>query len=373
MTALAIGFFYLCEEVSFLRAQQADPTLTRVRLKGPAYEPLANWLIPSLFALTAGNWLFLFVLGRAHGRSFWAGSKVPWGPVRPLDRRTRIIAVVGGLTFIGLGIGLLVSAIKVLVWKSEWSFAHVFFLFFLGYGLALLRIVIRDYRLVHYGLPGAPSRQLTPEQLESIRRALEETGLNAAVKHYREAFPDAGFLEANLFVVSLAKHLKIRPKLADLLRRNQIVWAASILIEVLLAVSILATREWAIYRAAGAIPVLSYVAFGFSAICLALCVIVPRAVMTAMRKKIIKLGQAEGEDSFWPLLEACNGLRLVGQAFLMLLTIILLGAGQWFCLAGAALFLLLQIVQCPTRKRVEAWIEKQQRLLADAKSAIHVV
>jgi hypothetical protein len=75
-------------------------------------------------------------------------------------------------------------------------------------GLAILGIVIRDYRLVHYG---TFSRQLTAEQIESIRCAIEEDhDLPAAVKRYREAAPDAGLAEAEEYVIRLFNSLRAK-------------------------------------------------------------------------------------------------------------------------------------------------------------------
>ena len=69
-------------------------------------------------------------------------------------------------------------------------------------------MVIRDYRLVNYGPSSKPSRQLTAEQIEPIRRALEDDDWRAAIKRYREAVPDAGWTEAVQYVVRLRESLR---------------------------------------------------------------------------------------------------------------------------------------------------------------------
>ncbi len=71
-----------------------------------------------------------------------------------------------------------------------------------------LGLGIRDYRLVHYGPPSPPSRQLTAEQIEPIRCALEDRDLRAAIKRYREAAPDADRKEAIQYVVRLWQSLR---------------------------------------------------------------------------------------------------------------------------------------------------------------------
>jgi hypothetical protein len=77
------------------------------------------------------------------------------------------------------------------------------------FGLITLGMVIRDYRLVNYGLSSTPStssRELTAEQIEPIRQALEDgkwSGLTAAIDRYREAVPDAELSEARQYVVRL--------------------------------------------------------------------------------------------------------------------------------------------------------------------------
>jgi hypothetical protein len=136
---------------------------------------------------------------------------------------------------------LLVSAIRANVWEGEsilgktgMIYASIYF------GLAILAMVIRDYRLVHYGFPakseiGSAGRQLTAAQIESIRHALEDFDLPGAIKRCRQAVPDASLEEAHRFVTALrrgfrAQHPeKFAPpplSLATLNWKLMAVWAA---------------------------------------------------------------------------------------------------------------------------------------------------
>jgi tRNA A-37 threonylcarbamoyl transferase component Bud32 len=208
IVALAFGVFYLFEENAFLRARQASPSLVRVR--GPRHQSLQNWGIFSiLFALSAGGWLFIIVQRRARGASKdlfdrqWVNQ-----PLQPLDRLTRSIAIGGGLILVAGGVTLLAKIIEAHVWEGESILGQIGLIYWpIFCGIAILGIVIRDYRLVHYGLPakeiGSPGRQLTAEQIVSIRRSLEEHDLHGAIERCRQAVPDASFKEARRFVLAL--------------------------------------------------------------------------------------------------------------------------------------------------------------------------
>ncbi len=72
--------------------------------------------------------------------------------------------------------------------------------------------MIQDYRLVYYGASGTSRRQLTAEQIELIRRALEDNlGPRAIVTargRYLVAVPGADYLEALQYVERLATELR---------------------------------------------------------------------------------------------------------------------------------------------------------------------
>jgi tRNA A-37 threonylcarbamoyl transferase component Bud32 len=210
MVALALGVFYLFEENAFLRAQQADPTLARV--PGSRHESLEFWTAFSIFPMAAGVFLSLYVLLRSRGLSLRTAtsSAMQNRPLQPLDERTRRVATGAGLILVGCGVMLLMITIQAKVWEGESILGQIGWIYmFIYLGLVILGMVIRDYRLVHYGTPSQPpARQLTAEQIEPIRRAMEDWDVAAAIKRYREAVPDAGWMEANRYVVRLAESLR---------------------------------------------------------------------------------------------------------------------------------------------------------------------
>src|SRR5438046_858070 len=119
--------------------------------------------------------------------------------MQPLDERTRTFAICTGLILVGGGVVLLVKTIQAHVWEGESILGQVLQIYASTFfGLATLSFVIRDYRLVHYGLA---SRQLTPEQIEPIRQAMEDFDLLAAIRLFRKAVPDAGLPEAREYAL----------------------------------------------------------------------------------------------------------------------------------------------------------------------------
>jgi tRNA A-37 threonylcarbamoyl transferase component Bud32 len=206
MVALAFGVIYLFEENAFLRAQQADPTLGRV--PGPLHESLDMWRAICAFALFASFFVMTVIEARSRGMSLqeFGDRAKPSRPRQPLDERTRIFAIGAGLVLIGCGVMGLVTAIQAHVWEGEPTIS-LRPIFEIGViygsiytGLLTLRLVLRDYHLVHYGSGSTSSRQLTAAQIEPIRRALEHHDWPAAIKRYREAVPDAGPAEAIEYV-----------------------------------------------------------------------------------------------------------------------------------------------------------------------------
>ena len=70
-------------------------------------------------------------------------------------------------------------------------------------GLITLGIVIRYYHLVNYGPSSKSSLPLTAEQIEPIRRALEDDDWRTAHERYREAMPKAGWAERFQYLTDL--------------------------------------------------------------------------------------------------------------------------------------------------------------------------
>jgi tRNA A-37 threonylcarbamoyl transferase component Bud32 len=204
VVALAFGVFYLIEENAFLRAQQADSALERV--PGSRHEALEIWRGINAFVWAVGAYLVLMVRGRARRLSLtdWWNPAKQSQPIQPLGDRTRTFAMIASLVLLGCGIGFLVATVQANVWEGESIWTHFADIYLPVYsGLCMLGMVIRDYRLVHYGLPSSSIGQLTEEQIEPIRRALEDRKFSVAVKRYREAMPSAGLAEARQYVIQL--------------------------------------------------------------------------------------------------------------------------------------------------------------------------
>jgi len=215
MVSLAFGIFYLVEENAFLRAKQADPALARV--PGPRHQVMEVWSWVNMFAFFLSMYPIIVMMAWARGLSFkdvYPARIDPFdtanaGPIQPLGERTRTFAIGAGLVLIGCGVMLLVTAIQAHVWEGESILGKISLTYLpIFFGLISLGLGIRDYRLVNYGPSSLPSRQLTAEQLEPIRCALEYRDLRAAIKRYREAAPDADRKEAIQYVVRLMESLR---------------------------------------------------------------------------------------------------------------------------------------------------------------------
>ena len=218
MVSLAFGIFYLVEENAFLRAKQADPALARV--PGPRHQAMEVWSWINMLAFFGGMYLMIVMQAWARGLSvrdmsdparFDPFDPANAGPTQPLGERTRTFAIGAGLVLIGCGVMLLVTAIQAHVWEGEsiLDLGKISFIYGpIFFGLITLGLGIRDYRLVHYGPPSPPSRQLTAEQIEPIRCALEDRDLRAAIKRYREAALDADRKEEIQYVVRLWQSLR---------------------------------------------------------------------------------------------------------------------------------------------------------------------
>jgi predicted Ser/Thr protein kinase len=208
---LAFGFFYLFEENAFLRAQQANPMLARV--PGSRQKWLEVWVAISSIATLTGITLFPYVSARARGvpfRQCLDRAALRGRPSQPLDERTRRIASGAVLMLVGCGLAVLVLTIQAHVWEGESILLQLVWVYLpLELGIRILGLVIRDYRLVHYGTSSQPaSRQLTAEQIEPISRAMEDWRLALAIQRYREVVPDADYVEAQEYVLRLAASLR---------------------------------------------------------------------------------------------------------------------------------------------------------------------
>lgn len=216
MVTLAFSVLYLSEENAFLRAQKADPSL--VRRPGRLHDSLIYWFAST--GLICASFWFAFTIVRARGRGLsfkqWATETWHPDPSQPLDQTTRTCAAVLGLILINGGGVLLVKMVQTYVREGfgEADVYNMFWIFILVYwGLEKLRMVIRDHRLVHHGLPAGPEndsiRKLTDAQVDRIRLAiLEDRGIKGkAIRLYREAFPGANYWQATDELLRLAAPL----------------------------------------------------------------------------------------------------------------------------------------------------------------------
>jgi ribosomal protein L7/L12 len=209
IVTLSFGVFYLFEENAFLRAQQANPALARI--PGWRHQFLQILSRTDLVAVFLGLCTVIAIRRRTYGLTFKEQlyTAKQFRPIQPLGERTRTFAVVAGMVMIGCAVILLLTTIQAHVWEGGSIFDVVFLIYVLVYcGLLILGMAVRDYRLVHYGMS---SRQLTAEQIEPIRRALEEDfDYFTAVKYYREAAPEASLAEAKQYVTRLFKSLLVK-------------------------------------------------------------------------------------------------------------------------------------------------------------------
>jgi hypothetical protein len=214
MVSLTFGIFFMFEENAFLRAQQARQGLPRT--PGPRHDALQTWRSINMVSFVGGLYLFIIVMARVRALSFKEMFDPPkqylqnFRPLQPLGEARRTFAIGGSLVLVGCGIMLLVTAIQANVWEGESIIGQIFPIYgSIYFGLAMLAIVIRDYRLVNYGVHSSMSSlQLTEAQIEPIRRALEDRDFRGAVKCYREAAPDTGREEANQYVIRLWESLR---------------------------------------------------------------------------------------------------------------------------------------------------------------------
>ena len=220
IVALAFGGFYLWEENAFLQAKLANPGLERVR--GPLHDVVGVLSTINIYVFLVGAFVTFFVRRRAMGLPFNSDIrtiKFEIRPRQPLSDRTRNVALATALVLLASGTVLLVDTIRAHVWEGEpiWGLLSGIY-FSIWIGLELMRLVVRDYRLVHYGatvspIPGLP--QMTEEQAAAFRAAdkkaraaMETWDQQAALKIYRDALPDFKKPDALLLVMNLQKVLR---------------------------------------------------------------------------------------------------------------------------------------------------------------------
>jgi serine/threonine protein kinase len=191
---LIFGGVYLIEENAFLSARQNNSQLQRT--PGPLNETLAMWDALNAVAWAVGTWTILCVIGRARQLSWrdWFEPGAHLRPMGPMGERLRTVAACVGLICTGIGLVTLAKMIQAQVWEGHApsrSYLNVFAS--VWWGLFLLGLVARDYRLLIYG---QSDRQLSPEQMEPIRQAILERGVPGAIRLFRRTIPEASLAEA---------------------------------------------------------------------------------------------------------------------------------------------------------------------------------
>jgi tRNA A-37 threonylcarbamoyl transferase component Bud32 len=212
MVVLAFGTYYLYEENAYLRYQQANPDVVRVKpgdvlepgksanVERPRSDSLNMWEVINGLALVPGIAFVVFLSLRAR-RLSWKDfhdrikrQEVSLPPPQPFGERFRTMALGVGLLMVFCSGMLLVKAIQANVWEgaSIWgsvlpSYGTAWF------GLMILSEVVRDYRLTYYGPPSAETEAqgLSAEQAAAIRAAVETGDWDAAKELYRQALPEA--------------------------------------------------------------------------------------------------------------------------------------------------------------------------------------
>lgn len=324
--ALAFGSFYLIEENALLRAQQADPAL--VRTAGPRSEAVQTWDTINLLVMFTGIYTQVWLVLRAR-RCSWKDLFDPAQAMRPLEpvgEGVRTFAACIALGCAGSGFLLLIKMIQAHVWEGVAPSSGNYFGVFASvwWGLFLMSHVLRDYRITHFGLP---SRQLAPDQLAPIRRALEQFDLPAAIRLYRQGVPDAGVAEANDYCMRLAETLrtqhpgKFGPPPLSLATLN---WPALILCAVIEGV--VGSVAWLAFPPAAPEVVLCHLSTGllFMAGIFAglrvkgfgkrMLLLVPALVFTVVTEAVApRSSDGTGTRVFWPYL-----LGIVFGMFLML-------------------------------------------------------
>jgi serine/threonine protein kinase len=206
---LAGMLYWQYERVNFLenRPSLTDQTLPHPGLRA---QQLKTW--DDFFALMSIMMSVLLIyqvyargiLGRKH----LSERPTVWEPARPMSHKMRVVCGLISVAALGFTVLYLAKLIQVSVWENppKWSrWVMVYPNFFIS--LSLLFWVVRDYQKFVYGIP---SRNLSAEQVESLRQAIFDGDIPRATRLYGRAIPDAGLPEANDYVEKLAAELKAK-------------------------------------------------------------------------------------------------------------------------------------------------------------------
>ncbi len=218
---LAFHSIYLLEMNAYLRAKQSDPSLEREPppssvldkffggppwrdgdpdgkpVSRPGHDALLTWDLVNTAIMIIGFVVLVDVFRRAR-RATWNELFQPESlsrPRSPIGQGAQKFVAGVALVCIATGLLLLFKIIEIQVWEGAVPYMNYLGVFgSVWCGLLLVGALVRDYRLTRHGLA---SRQLSPEEKEEIRQALEISDYPGAIRLYRKAVPDAGLFESD--------------------------------------------------------------------------------------------------------------------------------------------------------------------------------
>jgi tRNA A-37 threonylcarbamoyl transferase component Bud32 len=204
---LIASLYYLAADNAFLRAQHADPALTRQA--GPRGAALETWTTASVVvSFPAILIISLWSFWRARRRRTDPSHPNQWN--QPLRPGLRVAAACLGALAVCVSLIILAKSIDAFVWEGAPGFLDTLHAVYIpGWlGLWLLELVVRDYRLANFG--SFEGSTLTTEQKDAIHSKLIHSGRIGAIKFYREFLPAAGLAESKAYVDQLESEWRQR-------------------------------------------------------------------------------------------------------------------------------------------------------------------
>jgi hypothetical protein len=216
---LIASLYHLAADNAFLRAQHADPALTRQA--GPRGAALETWTTASVVvSFPAILIISLWSLWRAQRRRTDPSHPNRWN--QPLPPGLRVAAACLGVATICVSVIILAKSIDAYVWEGAPGFLDTLHAVYIpGWlGLWLLELVVRDYRLANFG-SSEPS-VLTTQQKDAIQNELVHSGRIPATKLYREFLPAASLAESKAYIDQLESQWRQRdPQAYAAARKSQ--------------------------------------------------------------------------------------------------------------------------------------------------------
>lgn len=201
LIGLGVFTFKLIEENAFLRAQHANPALSRQ--PGALTAALDDLNSFSLIVFGIAMFSHMAIRRRSMGvrwKELFDPIKAVQ-PLKPLSGSSRLWAIGVGLGSVGYGKFFLARIIQAYVWEGDVRSVYLLGVWVdVWFGLMLLWLVVRDYQRTWFG---APSRELSPETIAEIRKTILESDAPQAIRIYRKAVPEASLAEARDYVNQL--------------------------------------------------------------------------------------------------------------------------------------------------------------------------